>query len=439
MGEHTTVEAIVAEIGAQVKGECQWLRHSRGERLATVEVRLLELVKRLRRLILDAAAQALGTGYAGSTLPCGCGATARFVSYRRRTLLTLVGELVLRRAYYWCSRCGTSQVPLDECLGLGGASQSPGIVATTLLVCALHPNAQAMKLLEELGIPHVSVKESQRIVLEAGEEVLGDRDAEARAWSQEHADPTEDVRPQVPQRLAVLMDGTTVHTDGDWHEVKVGTFYLFDEEGGALGEKGCVATFEGVEHFRRLWDTEAQRWHLARAPAVVALCDGSTWTWNTVAEYCPPHTVQLLDFYHAAKHLWKLAHAIWGEGSSRAAEWVETQKTRLLEGQLEEFFAALRRWSELERYRQAAEEQLRYFETNRARLGYAEALARGYPIGSGMVEAACKTVIGLRQKQPGMRWRRRMAEVIAHLRCIYFSDRWSRFRTRWIERASRAA
>jgi hypothetical protein len=330
-------------------------------------------------------------------------------------------------------------VPLDEQLGLGGAGQSPGIVATTLLVCALHPNAQAMNLLEELGVPHVSVKESQRVVLEAGEGVLAARDAEARAWSDGHVEPTEDVRRKPPERLAVLMDGTTAHTDGDWHEVKVGSFYTFDRRGDATGEKGCVSTFEGIEHFRRLWDTEAQRWHIAEAPVVVALCDGSPWTWNTVAEYCPEHTVPLLDFYHATEHLWTLAHAVWGEGSSRAVEWVETQKTRLREGRLDDFFDALHQWREAEPYRKAAEEQLRYFETNRGRLGYADALARGYPIGSGMVEAACKTIIGLREKQPGMRWRKRMAEVIAHLRCIYFSGRWPCFRSRWLERASCAA
>ena len=433
------VEHIVAELAAEIHTEVRRLGHTQDSRLVRVEQQLLGLVERVKGGVLRAAAAALGRGYAGSALPCECGGVLKFMDHRRRTILTLLGDLVLERAYYWCRSCGASRAPLDERLGLGGGGQSPGIVATTLLMCALHPNAQAMNVLEELGVPHVSVKESQRIVLEAGEDVLGARDGEARAWSDEHIDPVEDVRRKPPERLAVLMDGTTAHTDGAWHEVKVGTFYPFDEQGDAVGEKGCVATFEGVEHFRRLWDTEAQRWHLAEAPVVVALCDGSPWTWNTVAEFCPGHTVQILDFYHATEHLWKLAHAIWGEGSSRAGEWVETQKTHLREGRLDAFFDGLQRWADAEPYRQAAQEQLRYFQTNRERLGYADALARGYPIGSGMVEAACKTIIGLREKQPGMRWRKRMAEVIAHLRCIYFSARWPNFRRRWLERASRAA
>jgi hypothetical protein len=439
MSDDRAAESIVAEVATEIHTELERLGQCEGLQLSGVETRLLELLRRVKLGVLRAASKVLGTGYRGRELACECGGVLRFVDHRRRTILTLLGDLVLERAYYWCSRCGASHVPLDERLGLDGAGQSPGVVATTLLMCALHPNAHAMNVLDELGVPHVSVKESQRIVLEAGQGIVAARDAEARTWNDERVVPSEDVRRRPPERLAVLMDGTTVHTDGDWHEVKVGTFYPFDRRGEATGEKGCVATFEGIGPFRRLWDTEAQRWHLADAPVVVALCDGSSWTWNTVAEFCPEHTVPLLDFYHATEHLWELAHAIWGQGSSRAKEWVETQKTRLCEGHLDDFFDDLRQWAGAEAYREAAEAQLRYFEGNRERLGYAEALARGYPIGSGMVEAACKTLIGLREKQPGMRWRKRMAEVIGHLRCIYFSGRWASFRARWIERASLVA
>jgi len=172
-----------------------------------------------------------------------------------------------------------------------------------------------------------------------------------------------------------------------------------------------VATFEKVQSFRALWDTEAQRWHMADAKHVVALCDGAPWTWNTVAECCPEHTIELLDFYHASEHLWTLARALWGDGAVRAPQWVEEQKTRLLEGDLDAFFDELKRWTAMDAYAEAAGEQLRYFESNRNRLGYAGALERGDPIGSGMVEAACKTIVCVRQKQPGTFRRRMMART----------------------------
>jgi hypothetical protein len=328
---------------------------------------------------------------------------------------------------------------LDEELDIVGQTQSLGVQLTTALVCALLANGQGMKLLEHLKVPHVSVKESQRVTREVAQRALAERDEVAQRWREGHVPPSEDVRREVPERLAVLMDGTKAHTDGDWHEVKVGTFYPFDTKGEALGEKGCVSTFEGIEHFRALWDTEAQRWHLAEVPHVVALCDGAPWTWNTVAECCPEHTVEILDFYHASEHVWTLARAVWGDGSARAGEWVQEQKTRLLEGDLDAFFGELKQWTQMEASAQVAGEQLRYFETNRSRLGYAAALRRGDPIGSGMVEAACKTIICVREKQPGMRWRKDTAECIAHLRCIYFSNRWESFRRRMMTPRRRAA
>ena len=434
------LDGIVGHVRAAVQGELDWLSERPAEaNWAMIEEGLEQLVAKFRSALLHAVASALGTGNCGSEIQCACGGWMKLVGNRTKTFLTTLGDLRLRRAYYWCTACGATRVPLDEQLDLVGQTQSVGVQLTTALVCALLPNGQGMNLLEHLKVPHVSVKESQRVTREVGQRALAERDEEARRWREDHVPPSEDVRRQVPERLAVLMDGTKAHTDGDWHEVKVGTFYPFDEEGEALGEKGCVATFESIEPFRALWDTEAQRWHLAEVPHVVALCDGAPWTWNTVAECCPEHTVELLDFYHASKHLWTLARAVWGEGAVRAGEWVEEQERRLLEGDLDAFFEALKRWAGKEAYAQAAGDELRYFESNRSRLRYAEALERGDPIGSGMVEAACKTIVCVREKQPGMRWRKDTAECIAHLRCIYFSNRWETFRRRMMTTRRQAA
>ncbi len=432
-----SLHEIIAELGSAIQAEVGTLRADVG--LAVIEERLLGLLAAIRAGLLDGVAGQLGSGNLGSRLPCACGGELVHHGNRRREVLTLLGWLPLVRAYYRCPTCHESRVPLDEHLGIVGDGQSRGVILTTMLTCTLLPNGQAMDLLEQLDVPHVSVKESQRIVLEAGQEVLGRREAEAQRWQEEHKAPIVDVRRKPPKRLAVLMDGTMAHTDGEWHEAKVGAFYTFDAKGKAAGEKGAVATFEGIEDFRTLWDAEAQRWHLADVPDVVALCDGSAWTWNTIAEYCPEHTLEVLDFYHAVEHLWEMARALWGESSPRAKEWVDEQKDRLEEGALDSFFAELQRWAAKEDYADAAKKQLTYFTNNRSRLCYAEARARGYPIGSGVVESACKTLIGLRLKQPGMRWRKRTAEVIAHLRCIYYSGRWQAFRRRFIHAEPRAA
>jgi hypothetical protein len=440
----TKLRAVMAAIVEKVRElvECEFAKLDdtlEEGGLAAIEARLELLRDGVSLALLEGIGKALGNGRRTNRLPCECGGQLVYVADRRKDVLTTLGWLTLHRAYFRCKRCKASRFPLDEELGIVGEGQSTGVQLMVSLVCALLPNGQAMRLLDELKLPSVSIKESQRITRDVGTEAVALCEETARQWSEDHTPPTDHVRSHPPERLAVLMDGTTAHTDGDWHEVKVGTFYTFDKEGKATGEKACVSTFERVEHFRSLWDTEAQRWHMADARHVVALCDGAPWTWNTIAEYCPPHTVELLDFYHATEHLWEMARALWGEGAPRAKEWVEQQKTRLLEGDIEPFFTELTRWTEHDATADAAQKQLRYFEANRTRLGYAGARARGEPIGSGMVEAACKTIVCLREKQPGMRWTKTNANVIAHLRCLYFSERWDSFKWHMTTRARKVA
>ena len=434
------VDVIVGQFRTLVEGELRSVRQGiPAGGLGRLEERLVALRRSVDAMLLDGLAEAVGNGYQGPSVPCRCGGSMRYVSDRSKTFLTVLGDLTLKRAYYRCSRCGASRVPLDEALGLVGEGQSIGVRVMTALVCSLLPHGQAMGLLGELAIPHPSVSEAQRITRAVGGQATAWRDEEAAQWVEERQAPVEHVERRSPRRLALSMDGTTAHTDGAWHEAKVGAFFAFDEEGKPLSRRAYLATFGGIEAFRALWDTEAQRWHLAAVDVLIALCDGAPWTWNTIAEYCPAHVVEILDFYHASEHLWKLARAVWGEGSERAKAWVGEQKERLLEDQLAAFFAALEQWDIPGPWQEEAQAQLRYFTANRERLHYKEYRARGYPIGSGLVEAACKTVICQREKQPGMRWRKDTAEAIAHLRTVRQSGRWDALRRRLIDASVRVA
>jgi hypothetical protein len=434
------VEVIVGQFRTLVEGALRSFRRAvPAGGLGAMEEALQTVRREVDGLLLRGVATAVGNGYAGVSLPCGCGGSMAYVGDRSKTFLTVLGELRLGRAYYRCPACRTSRVPLDETLGIVGEGQSIGIHVMTALVCALVPHVQAMDLLEELGLPHVSGSEAQRITRQVGGRAVAWRDAEAQAWATERRAPEEHVQRRPPRRLALSMDGTTVHTDGAWHEGKVGSFFVFDPDGKATGPRSYLATFGTVEPFRQLWDAEAQRWHLADVPDLVAVCDGAPWTWNTVREFCPGHTVEILDFYHATEHLWSLAHAIWGEGSSRAERWVEDQKTRLLEGRLAAFFRTLRHWDRDGPWQDEAQSQLAYFTTHRERIRYREYRACGYPIASGVIEAACKTVLCTREKQPGMRWRTPTAEAIGHLRAVHQSRRWPALRRRLIAHSTQAA
>ena len=102
-------------------------------------------------------------------------------------------------------------------------------------------------------------------------------------------------------------------------------------------------------------------------------------------------------------------------------------------------FAALEHGDTPGTWQEAARAQLRYATTSREPGHYREYRARGYPIGSGLVEAACKTAICLRAKQPGMRWRTNTAEPIAHLRAVRQNERWDALRRRFTDASTRAA
>ncbi len=193
----------------------------------------------------------------------------------------------------------------------------------------------------------------------------------------------------------------------EWHELKVGVFYLKEQAGkteggrGMLSEKVVVSwQGDGVEVGRRLqW--EAQRRGLGRAKSILVIADGAAWIWNVAADRWAS-AVELLDFYHASEHVWMLGRALYGE--QKARPWVEKRLHELRHGQEQKFLEEL---ANLEvpagEAGKAVVEQQNYFQKQSKRLRYKEIFKRGWPIGSGAVESACSGQQG-RFKQRGQFW-----------------------------------
>jgi hypothetical protein len=200
----------------------------------------------------------------------------------------------------------------------------------------------------------------------------------------------------------------TVQERVDWREIKTGVFYRHEqlahtESGRGLLSEKVVVRWQGepLEFGRRLgW--EALRGGLGRAQATLALSDGGKWIWNMVADRWS-HATQLLDFFHGSEHLWNLGRACWGaEGAART--WVEARLHQLRHGQEA---AVLKEIAGLKVPRGAAGEVVRkeknYFAGQRSRMHYKQIADRGWPIGSGAVESACRQSQG-RFKRPGQFW-----------------------------------
>jgi hypothetical protein len=254
---------------------------------------------------------------------------------------------------------------------------------------------------------------------------LGAR-AEAQTQERLAQSPSEKTAHRAATALAVLMlDGfqvrqrglgwgrkKTAHPRVEWHEMKIGVFYRQEqavraekEKRGQLAEK-VVVSWQGEPleiGRRRHW--EARRGGLGRAQSVLAVADGAPWIWGVVEDrWAGCH--QLLDFYHASQHLWVLGQALHTGEETVAREWVERQLPRLRHGQEKK---VLRELGALPKGRGEAgailERERNYFAAQSGRMNYHPIAERGWPIGSGAVESACRQR-QCRRKRPGQFWTR---------------------------------
>jgi hypothetical protein len=163
---------------------------------------------------------------------------------------------------------------------------------------------------------------------------------------------------------------------------------------------------------------------------VVAIMDGET-KLRDLQEEKVGRAVGILDIWHVIEYLWKLAYCFHADGSPEAEKFVETYLRKLLEGNVKRVIGGIRQMvtkGRLSKHRRAKAEQcLNYFAERCEYMKYDEYLAAGYPIGSGIVEGACRHLVKDRMEQAGMRWRIAGAQAILSLRAIYLNDDWSTF------------
>ena len=161
--------------------------------------------------------------------------------------------------------------------------------------------------------------------------------------------------------------------------------------------------------------------------------DGAEWIWN-LADLHFPGAIQIVDLYHARQHLWELARKLYpNDQASQKARMKVHQKRLLDKGKIEKLVTAIRSIDSLnpevvEKIRLEAD----YFERNAERMRYPKFRRQHLFVGSGVIEAGCKTVIGSRLKQSGMFWTVRGANSVIALRCCHlngrFEDYWENSR-----------
>ena len=163
---------------------------------------------------------------------------------------------------------------------------------------------------------------------------------------------------------------------------------------------------------------------------VVAIMDGET-KLRDLQEQKIGRAVGILDIWHVTEYLWKLAYCFHSEGSEEAEAFVETYLRKLLDGKVGRVIGGIRQMATKRRLskrrREKVEQYLNYFAQRCEHMKYDEYLAAGYPIGSGVVEGACRHLVKDRMEQSGMRWRIDGAQAVLSLRAIYLNDDWDAF------------
>jgi len=376
------------------------------------------------------------------TLPCSCGRQASYREIRSKPVLTAVGPVNVSRPYYLCPHCHNGQFPADIELDIENTELSPGVrrmQADLGQAVPFDDGRQRMKLLADL---EVTTKAMERTAEAIGEDIAAREQQEIQRGVQ--LDLPMVMGEPIPI-LYIQMDGTGVpvvrketvgrqgKTDGQpahTREAKLGCLFTqttWDKEGYPIRDPDSTTytgAIETAEEFGKRIYLEAWNRGWSRAEKKVVMGDGAEWIWNLAEPYFPG-AVQIVDLYHARQHLWELARKLHPNDEVNQKAWIKVHQRRLLDkGKIEKLVASLRSIVStnpevIEKIRTEAD----YFERNAERMRYPKFRKQHLFVGSGVIEAGCKIVIGSRLKQSGMFWTVRGANAIIALRCCHLNGR----------------
>ena len=377
-----------------------------------------------------------------------CQADARFVSRRDKRIVSLLGELPLKRAYYHCRSCGGGHVPLDQELGLNSSHLTPAAAEVTCLAGVQTSFAQASETtlrklcglrLSESTVERTTESAGARLqTLLAEGETFAKLPEESRPWQWER-----DAR---GRRCAYVgLDATGIRQQGEggvkadgrmayvgliynprgasWtrerqrdsrpHQVRyLAGFYELDELGLQLRRQAAQTG----------WDEAQQQ---------IALSDGGSGLEEFFRKNFPLAVV-ILDFWHAKEHLVELGKVLFGDGSDEGQTWLAERCHQLKHEGGAAVLQALETLDLTGKSDAVCEThrcETNYFRNHQHKMDYPHYLAEGWQIGSGPVESACKTVVNFRLCGSGMRWGSPGSDALCHLRALYLSEptQWDSF------------
>jgi transposase-like protein len=365
-----------------------------------------------------------------------CRESAKFVDYRQTTLTSLFGDVVYERVYYHCPHCHQGHFPTDQELGVSTRKTKAAAEVMTLLGTVAPFRQSAKRLLKRLTGLGVSASTLRRVTERVGQDV-----AEKRAQG-------ETIGPEIPwkwhkdahgdQVAYVSLDATGVPQQGEQKQKQEGKMPyvaavfnpLFDraKKSHRLKEARYVSGLMPLSEIGRQLRRECLAVGLERADKVIALTDGGNGLPECLLDAVAglgTELVYVLDFFHAAEHAVEFAKTVHPQDETARTKQVEACCHTLKHEGGPALLGELESWDLSERPAGLVEAHRKftgYLRNNQDRMDYPRYVKNGWQIGSGVIESACKSVVGQRLKAPGMRWRPPGTTALCQLRALYQSQ-----------------
>lgn len=360
------------------------------------------------------------------------------MSYRLqsgKTVLTSLGHVTVGRRYYACRHCRAKAVPWDVWAGVPDGHRLTTQARRVVTVAGSSWSFdQASQRLAELCLLKVSNDVIRAVCDEEGEA--------ARKWMNASSAPATAMA-KARGDVEFYTDGVKVNPAGGWREMRLSVFAKREAGEPATPDRWndrvlpepaarVAACAIAPSHcIGASWRRMLERLGLADCPTLSVLGDGAKWIWDEAAKRFKRVTAVdwCGDVFHICEHLHACAGGMFGAQTLGAKLWATTRIEQLMELQGPAFIERLqaeRSAAPNDRGRdEALDPLIAYLSANRDSLWYRTRLAQGRPIGTGLIEGACKNTIGARLKINNPRWRVRRAERMGTLRCLQYSDLWN--------------
>jgi len=397
--------------------------------------------------VLERLLHHVGVGRQGTARQCARGHLPRRMEstgVREKIIQTILGPVRFARSRYVCPSCGAVEYPGDALLGVEATGFSPGLRRLMTHAGSRESFREAAEGLRLYGAIHVHPKDIEREAETMGRRIDDWMRAQASAAVLQAAAPPPGEAPipifyaeldgtGAPMRKGELLETRGKGEDGEakTNEVKLGCVFTQttrDEQGRPVRDPASTTYVGAIEKsvdFGHRLHAEALRRGLAHAACVVVLSDGAAYN-KTIAEEHFPQATHIVDLYHARERLAEFIKT-WTSHASGGA--FHAQCLALLdEGRIEELTERLaRELPSRGKRRGQGLKKIQYFVKRAEQMRYGEFRRQGFFVGSGVIEAGCKTLIGKRFKNSGMFWSRRGANAIIAARCCLYSGRFEQF------------